>query len=303
MTALNTAQPIFLQQKSTQLHKQKHPSQALFPPGTYFMPHINVAKTDLFFVNTFCAQTEEFPPIFKENQKNHPIQINRGIIGYAMCDITEKPIQRYNIKNCAKFTNTILKESEDYNSCFILNTVVSNLQERQQIQSNSCIRHVDFRTQSIFDSNMPIAHTISSDAEMRKGFANTISKIIPLLMDYRKSRNCDIGDIITFRADNNLVYNLIIKASHYEKPTTDTIRTTLLAMRDHAVGLNLCCIAMPNIACGLDGMDWRDISSLIEQTIKNSGITICVYTSKDDIDKLQKVETNTLEQEEVLEII
>ena len=51
MTALNIAQPIFLQQKSTQLYKQKHPSQALFPPGTCFMPHINVAKTDLVFVN------------------------------------------------------------------------------------------------------------------------------------------------------------------------------------------------------------------------------------------------------------
>ena len=46
MTALNIAQPFFLQQKTTQLHKQKHPSQALFPPRTYFMPHTNVAKTD-----------------------------------------------------------------------------------------------------------------------------------------------------------------------------------------------------------------------------------------------------------------
>ena len=295
MTALNIAQPIFLQQKSTQLYKQKHPSQALFPTGTYFMPHINVAKTDLVFVNTLCPQPEEFLPIFMENQKNHPIQINRGIIGYAMCDITDKPIQRYNIKNCAEFTSTILNESEDYNSCFILNTVVNNLQEGQQIQTNSCIRYVDFRTQSILDSNMPIAHTIPSDAEMRKGFANTISKRIPILKDYCKSRNCDIGDIITFRADNNLVYNLITKANHYEKPTIDTIKTTLLAMRDHALGLNLRCIAMPTIACGLDGMDWREISSLIDQTFKNSGITIYVYTSKDDIDKLQKVETNTLE--------
>ena len=46
-----------------------------------------------------------------ENQKKHPIQINRGIIGYAMCDITDKPIQKYNIKNCAEFTSTILNES------------------------------------------------------------------------------------------------------------------------------------------------------------------------------------------------
>ena len=93
------------------------------------MPHINVAKTDLVIVNTLCPQPEEFLPIFMENERNHPIQINRGIIGYAMCDITDKPIQMYNMKNCAEFTSTILNENEDYNSCFILNTVVNNLQE------------------------------------------------------------------------------------------------------------------------------------------------------------------------------
>ena len=60
---------------------------------------------------------------------------------------------------------------------------------------------------------------------------------------------------------------------------------------------------MPKITCGLDGMDWRGIPSLIEQTFKNSGIAIYMYTSKDDIDKLQRVETNTLEQEETVEII
>ena len=138
---------------------------------------------------------------------------------------------------------------------------------------------------------------------MRKGFANTLSKRILLLEDWCKSRNCYIGDIMTFRADNNLVYNLITKTNHYEKPATDKIKTTLLAMRDHALGPNLRCIAMRKIACGLDEMDWREISSLIEHTFKNSGITIYVYTSKDDIDKIQKVEANILEQEEVLEII
>ena len=49
-------------------------------------------------------------------------------------------------------------------------------------------------------------------------------------------------------------------------------------------------------------MDWREITSLIEQTFKNSGKTIYAYTSRDDIDILQKVETITLDQKEQLEI-
>ena len=85
---------------------------------------------------------------------------------------------------------------------------------------------------------MPIAHTMSSDAEMRKGFANTICKRIPVLKDYCKSRNFVTGDIITFRADKRLVYNVVTKDNPYEKPTTDTSKATLLVMRDHALGLN-----------------------------------------------------------------
>ena len=60
---------------------------------------------------------------------------------------------------------------------------------------------------------------------------------------------------------------------------------------------------MPKLARCLDGVDCRVISSLIEQLFKNSGITIYVYTSKDDIDKLQKKENNTLEHEELLETV
>ena len=125
----------FLQQKSTPLHKQRHPDQTIFETGKFFMPHINVANTDLVFVNTLCSHPEEFLPIFMEYQKSHPTQTKRGIIGNALCVITDKPKQQYNIKNCADFTSSILNGSEDYNSCFILNTVVNNL--------HSCIRYID----------------------------------------------------------------------------------------------------------------------------------------------------------------
>ena len=132
MTALKINQPIFLQQKSTQVHKQKHPIQPIFPPRTYFMHHISVAKTDLFSVNTLCLQSEQFLPIFIENHKNHPIQISRSIIDYEICDITDKPIQNYNFKNCAEIKSTIVNESKNCNSCFIVNTVVNNYKKESK---------------------------------------------------------------------------------------------------------------------------------------------------------------------------
>ena len=60
---------------------------------------------------------------------------------------------------------------------------------------------------------------------------------------------------------------------------------------------------MPKRACVLDRPDCREMSFLIGEIFNNSGIAIYVYTNKDDIDKLNKVEANTLKQEELFDII
>ena len=86
MTALKILQPIVLQQTSTHFNKQGHPDQIFFSTGTFFVPHINVAKTEIFFINTLCPKPEEFQPIFMAYHENHPIQLNKGIIRYAMFD-------------------------------------------------------------------------------------------------------------------------------------------------------------------------------------------------------------------------
>ena len=78
MNTLNIVEPIFLQQKGTQLRKPKHPNQRFFP-RIYFMHHTNVEKAGLVFVTTLCSQHEELLPIFMQNQRNHPIQINARI--------------------------------------------------------------------------------------------------------------------------------------------------------------------------------------------------------------------------------
>ena len=150
---------------------------------------------------------------------------------------------------------------------------------------------------------MPITHTISSNAEIRKIFANTISKQTLLIKEYHKTRNCGTGDIVTFRADNKIIYNLITKANHHEKPTVDTINTTIKAMSDHALGLNLRRTARPKMAwLKRKGLE-RSILHMWINIFENSGITIYVCKIKDGINKLQIVETNTFEQGEMLDII
>ena len=50
-------------------------------------------------------------------------------------------------------------------------------------------------------------------------------------------------------------------------------------------------------------MNGKETCSLIKLTYKNKGLVIYVHTSKNNIEKLQRVDTNTIEQKKVLEII
>ena len=66
----------------------------------------------------------------------------------------------------------------------MLNTVVNTTQESNTQLSGPCLQYVDFKKRSIFESNMPIAHTISADRAMKKGFAESISKRYPELRHF-----------------------------------------------------------------------------------------------------------------------
>ena len=55
--------------------------------------------------------------------------------------------------------------------------------------------------------------------------------------------------------------------------------------------------------CALDGTDWKKISLLNDHIFSNSGLTIFLFTNKHYFEQLQRVETSSFEQEEVLETI
>ena len=80
----------------------------------------------------------------------------------------------------------------------MLNTVVNTTQESNNQLSDPCLKYVDFKKRSIFESNMPIAHTISADRAMKKGFAESISKKYPELRHFCNSIHANINDILIF---------------------------------------------------------------------------------------------------------
>ena len=75
--------------------------------------------------------------------------------------------------------NSILTENDQYNECFLLHSTVPceyDLQDKIQILNGN--------DETIFQANTAIAHCVSADAKMSKGFAETICCRVNGLQEY-----------------------------------------------------------------------------------------------------------------------
>ena len=75
---------------------------------------------------------------------------------------------------------------------------------------------------------------------------------------------------------HNGVYNLITKKKYSDKPDYQTIRVSLVVMRNHALKNNIEKIAMPKIGCGLDQLSWGMVRAIIQELFEDTDIEILV---------------------------
>lgn len=120
------------------------------------------------------------------------------------------------------------------------------------------------------DSKYHLAHCISADAKMGAGIAVQFKKRFNLASLYQM--NLAIGQAIHVER----VFNLITKQNYWEKPTYDSLRRTLINMRNHAVEQNITHIAMPTIGAGLDRLSWDKNRIIIQDVFRRTDISIVV---------------------------
>ena len=150
-----------------------------FLPGTTFVPHRHSVKSRLDFVNVLCTQSENYLTILLENNRNHQLTLNKGVIGYSSLDISDRDRPKYQIRDCVQIVNSIPTENDQYNECFLLHSTVPcepDLQDKIQILNGN--------DETIFQANTAIAHCISADAKMSKGFAATICRGVNGLQEH-----------------------------------------------------------------------------------------------------------------------
>ena len=67
-------------------------------------------------------------------------------------------------------------------------------------------------------------------------------------------------------SDGCMVYNLVTKAKCNDKPTIVTLQDALDSLREYVISHNITKIVMPKIGCGLDKLNWDDVSIRIMDT-------------------------------------
>lgn len=126
-----------------------------------------------------------------------------------------------------------------------------------------------------------LAHCISADFGMGKGIVVEFNKRFDMK---RKLQTCFSGYLEEFvenyyQSDCLMmgrVFNLITKERYWHKPTYSTMRGALEMMKKLAIENDVNKIAMPIVGCGLDRLQWDEVSEIIKEVFENTDIEILV---------------------------
>ncbi|KAJ8948867.1 hypothetical protein NQ318_013521 [Aromia moschata] len=130
-----------------------------------------------------------------------------------------------------------------------------------------------------------LAHCVAADLRMTRGIALTFKKAFGQLEELRRQRP-EVGRVLQIKVaqqeKERSVFYLVTKQLSHHKPTYQTVWVTLVEPRDVLLSQNISSLAIPKIASGLDGLDWRVIRSMLEVLFRFTGIEIliCCYNPR-----------------------
>lgn len=134
--------------------------------------------------------------------------------------------------------------------------------------------------QDLFLNPPPYAHCISSDFGMGAGIVIEFNKRFnmknELLEAYPNGWVDDFSKGYIGVIKHLDVYNLVTKEKYWNKPTYESLKKSLICMRDKMVIDGDSKISMPKIGCGIDRLNWDKVREIIKDVFKDTNIEICV---------------------------
>jgi O-acetyl-ADP-ribose deacetylase (regulator of RNase III) len=132
------------------------------------------------------------------------------------------------------------------------------------------------RHKSIVDAmpHMPIAHCISEDRAQTRGVAKVICRVCPV---NKHVGYVPVGCVSVSRSSKGHVYNLVTKKRYFDKPSYEDLKACLIQLREKLLAERVAKIAIPELGCGLDGLQWNFVLPIIRAILAGLQIDIYVY--------------------------
>ncbi|KAJ8943564.1 hypothetical protein NQ318_008267 [Aromia moschata] len=233
--------------------------------------------------------TEKTVPVRIMNLNHHPVNLRKGIVlGYcsSVSSVIRKLDTRGNsvgritgeLSNLLSSSSRSLRNSELSFEEFML--LHSNGQKARYGVTREEPRYL-FQAPADFC----LAHCVAADLRMSRGNALTFKKAFGQLEELRRQRP-EVGRVLQITAaeqeKERSVFYLVTKQLSHHKPTYQTVWDTLVELRDVLLSQSISSLAIPKIASGLDGLDWRVIRSMLEVLFRFTGIEIlvCCYNPR-----------------------
>lgn len=125
---------------------------------------------------------------------------------------------------------------------------------------------------NLFDTtDKCIAHCVSADFKLGAGIATEVKKKYPKLPNEQGT----IGVAYGIQNNDMLVYHLVTKEKYYHKPTYESLKKSLISMRDQITSVKT--LSIPKLGCGLDRLQWLEVEKIIKSVFENVNIVITVY--------------------------
>lgn len=122
-----------------------------------------------------------------------------------------------------------------------------------------------------------LVHCVSTDCALGAGIAKDFRRLIPEMPDVLKGMNPRVGDTIRFHTrGGRIVANLFTKERYNHKPTMESLAITLFVLRRMVRKEGYTYLAMPQIGCGLDKLNWKEVRELIQEVFKEDDIEIVI---------------------------
>lgn len=129
----------------------------------------------------------------------------------------------------------------------------------------------------LFCSSDCLCHCVSEDLNMGKGIAVAFKEKFKSVEELKKQQ-VKMGGVAILQTENRFIYYLVTKVRYYHKPTYDSVRKSLEAMRAHIIQNNVVSLSMPKIAAGLDGLEWDKVKEIIFDVFSQVQIKITMFT-------------------------